>query len=95
MPENDLERIERERQEDLAKQRGLRPIDDGFMRCIFRDNIPPRPACAPNPRRQGRSGNHEAGNTDGHETAGRHSLHSQVTELPLEKVQELAGRKTA
>ena len=31
---------ERERQEDLAKLRGLRPIDDDFMRCIFRDNIP-------------------------------------------------------
>jgi hypothetical protein len=31
---------ERERQEDLARLRGLRPIDDDFMRCIFRDNIP-------------------------------------------------------
>ncbi len=30
----------RERQEDLARLRGLRPIDDDFMRCIFRDNIP-------------------------------------------------------
>lgn len=40
MPENNLERKERERQEDLAKLRGLRPIDDDFMRCIFRDNIP-------------------------------------------------------
>ena len=38
---HDLEqRKERERQEDLAKLRGLRPIDDDFMRCIFRDNIP-------------------------------------------------------
>ena len=25
---------------DLARLRGLRPIDDDFMRCIFRDNIP-------------------------------------------------------
>ena len=30
----------RQRQEDLARLRGLRPIDDDFMRCIFRDNIP-------------------------------------------------------
>jgi hypothetical protein len=34
------ERKEREHKEDLAKLRGLRPIDDDFMRCIFRDNIP-------------------------------------------------------
>ena len=31
---------EREHQEDLQRLRGLRPIDDDFMRCIFRDNIP-------------------------------------------------------
>lgn len=30
----------RERQDDLAKLRGLRPIDDDFMRCMFRDNKP-------------------------------------------------------
>ena len=30
MPENNLERKEREHQEDLAKLRGLRPIDDDF-----------------------------------------------------------------
>ncbi len=24
----------------MAKLRGLRPIDDDFMRCIFRDNEP-------------------------------------------------------
>ena len=40
MPETTQERKDRERQEDLAKLRGLRPIDDDFMRCIFRDNIP-------------------------------------------------------
>ena len=40
MPDNIQERKERERQEDLAKLRGLRPIDDDFMRCLFRDNIP-------------------------------------------------------
>lgn len=39
---NEAERLqkERERQDDLARLRGLRPIDDDFMRCIFRDNIP-------------------------------------------------------
>lgn len=31
---------QRDRQADLARLRGLRPIDDDFMRCIFRDNIP-------------------------------------------------------
>ena len=40
MAETDLERKERERQEDLAKLRGLRPMDDDFMRCLFRDNEP-------------------------------------------------------
>ena len=40
MTEN-LEKIKlRERQSDLAKLRGLRPIDDDFLRCILRDNIP-------------------------------------------------------
>ncbi len=38
--ESEQERKARERQEDLARLRGLRPIDDDFMRCIFRDNIP-------------------------------------------------------
>lgn len=39
---NEAERLQkdRERQNDLARHRGLRPIDDDFMRCIFRDNIP-------------------------------------------------------
>ena len=36
----DLDRKELDRQADLARLRGLRPIDDDFMRCIFRDNIP-------------------------------------------------------
>ena len=40
MRETSEQRRERERQEDLAKLRGLRPMDDDFMRCIFRDNIP-------------------------------------------------------
>lgn len=40
MPETEQQRKDRERQEDLVKLRGLRPIDEDFMRCIFRDNIP-------------------------------------------------------
>ena len=40
MPETEQQRKERERQEDLAKLRGPRPMDDDFMRCIFKDNIP-------------------------------------------------------
>lgn len=36
----DEQRREKERQDDLAKLRGLRPIDDDFMRCMFRDNKP-------------------------------------------------------
>ena len=38
--ETEQQRKERERQEDLAKLRSLRPMDDDFMRCIFKDNIP-------------------------------------------------------
>ena len=34
MIETEQQRKERERQEDLAKLRGLRPMDDDFMRCI-------------------------------------------------------------
>ena len=37
--ETEQQRKERERQEDLQRLRGLRPIDDDFMRCLFRDNI--------------------------------------------------------
>ncbi len=31
---------EREYQEDLQRLRGFRPIDDDFMRCLFKDNLP-------------------------------------------------------
>ncbi len=31
---------EREHQEDLQRLRGFRPMDDDFMRCLFKDNIP-------------------------------------------------------
>ncbi len=31
---------ERQHQEDLQRIRGFRPIDDDFMRCMFRDNLP-------------------------------------------------------
>ena len=40
MPETEQQRNERNRQEDLQRLRGFRPIDDDFMRCIFRDDIP-------------------------------------------------------
>ena len=38
--ETEQQRKERERQEDLQRLRGFRPIDDDFMRCLFKDNIP-------------------------------------------------------
>ncbi len=38
--ESEQQKKERERQEDLQRLRGLRPIDDDFMRCLFKDNIP-------------------------------------------------------
>ena len=38
--ETEQQRKERERKEDLQRLRGLRPIDDDFMRCLFRENIP-------------------------------------------------------
>ncbi len=31
---------EQKRQDDLQRLRSLRPIDDDFMRCLFKDNIP-------------------------------------------------------
>ena len=31
---------EQQHQEDLQRLRNLRPIDDDFMRCLFKDNIP-------------------------------------------------------
>ncbi len=40
MYETEQQRKERERQEDLQRLRGFRPIDDDFMRCLFKDNIP-------------------------------------------------------
>ena len=40
MTEEELKEREREHQEDLARLRGFRPIDDTFMRCLFRDNLP-------------------------------------------------------
>ena len=38
--ETEQQRKEREHREDLERLRLLRPIDDDFMRCIFKDNIP-------------------------------------------------------
>lgn len=40
MSETEQQRKERERQEDLQRLRGFRPIDDDFMRCLFKDNVP-------------------------------------------------------
>lgn len=39
MRESELQRKERERRENLQRLRGFRPIDDDFMRCLFRENI--------------------------------------------------------
>ncbi len=38
--ESEKQKKDRERQEDLQRLRGLRPIDDDFMRCLFRDDVP-------------------------------------------------------
>lgn len=40
MNETKQQRKEREHQEDLQRLKELRPIDDDFMRCLFKDNIP-------------------------------------------------------
>ena len=32
--------MEQQHQKDLQRLRDLRPIDDDFMRCLFKDNIP-------------------------------------------------------
>ena len=37
---NDAYLQERYHEEDLQRLRGFRPIDDTFMRCLFRDNLP-------------------------------------------------------
>ena len=36
----DLDSAEQKRQKDLERLRRLRPMDDDFMRCLFKDNIP-------------------------------------------------------
>lgn len=40
MGEIEQQRLEREHQEDLQRLRGFRPIDDDFMRGLFKDNLP-------------------------------------------------------
>lgn len=40
MGETELQKKEREHQEDLQRLRGFRPIDDDFMRGLFKKNIP-------------------------------------------------------
>ncbi len=40
MSEAEQQGKEREHQEDLRRLREFRPIDDNFMRCLFKDNVP-------------------------------------------------------
>lgn len=40
MDKNEFELREQEHQKDLQRLRELRPIDDDFFRCLFKDNIP-------------------------------------------------------
>ena len=35
-----MSEAEQKRQQDLDRLRRLRPIDDDFMRCLFKDNVP-------------------------------------------------------
>lgn len=35
-----MEQADKQHQKDLQRLRDLRPIDDDFMRCLFKDNIP-------------------------------------------------------
>ena len=39
MTEQELQR-QKDHEEDLARLRGFRPVDDTFMRVLFRDNLP-------------------------------------------------------
>lgn len=40
MEDSEKQRLAREHQEDLQRLRGFRPIDDDFMRGLFKDNLP-------------------------------------------------------
>lgn len=40
MQETEVQKRERHHQEDLQRLRGFRPIDDTFMRGLFKNNIP-------------------------------------------------------
>lgn len=40
MRETGRQRKKREHEEDLRRLREFRPIDDNFMRCLFKDNVP-------------------------------------------------------
>ena len=35
-----MDTAEQKRQKDLERLHSLRPMDDDFMRCLFKDNIP-------------------------------------------------------
>ena len=47
MQETEAQKRERRHREDLERLRGFRPIDDTFMRGLFKDNIPAGRAGAP------------------------------------------------
>lgn len=40
MSKTEQQRKKREHQKDLQRLREFRPIDDNFMRCLFKDNVP-------------------------------------------------------
>ncbi len=40
MKETEQQKKEREHEEDLRRLMEFRPIDDNFMRCLFKDNVP-------------------------------------------------------
>ena len=96
---------EKEHQEDLAKLRGLRPIDDDFMRCIFRENKPLAQlvlrilkgveiVCVAFEQTRNEKAIRIAMNMIERGTYTLEEI-AEVCELPLEKVQELAKQKGA
>ena len=39
MTNQELQAIEKRHQDNLIRLRGMRPMDDTFMRCLFKDNV--------------------------------------------------------
>ena len=71
MGETKQQKKEREHQEDLRRLRDFRPIDDDFMRCLFKDNIPLAELGAADYYRQAGFGDYRLPDTEGYETACR------------------------